>query len=55
MPPVGFEPTISAGERPHTSTLVRAATGADAFIDDEDEFLSSVILTPVLNISLTVE
>ena len=27
MPPVGFEPTISAGERPKTYTLDRAATG----------------------------
>ena len=27
MPPVGFEPTISAGERPQTYTLDRAATG----------------------------
>jgi hypothetical protein len=27
MPPVGFEPTISAGERPQTSILDRAATG----------------------------
>ena len=28
MPPrVGFEPTISAGERPHTHVLDRAATG----------------------------
>ena len=27
MPPVGFEPTISAGERPHTYVLDRAATG----------------------------
>ena len=27
MPPVGFEPTISAGERPQTCTLDRAATG----------------------------
>ena len=26
MPPVGFEPTTSAGERPHTYTLNRAAT-----------------------------
>ena len=26
MPPVGFEPTISAGERPKTHTLDRAAT-----------------------------
>jgi len=27
MPPVGFEPTISAGERPKTYVLDRAATG----------------------------
>ena len=27
MPPVGFEPTISTGERPQTDTLDRAATG----------------------------
>jgi len=27
MPTVGFEPTISAGERPKTYALDRAATG----------------------------
>jgi len=27
MPPVGFEPTISAGEGPQTYVLDRAATG----------------------------
>ena len=27
MPPVGFEPTISPGERPQTHALDRAATG----------------------------
>ena len=27
MPPVGFEPTISAGARPQTYALERAATG----------------------------
>ena len=27
MPPVGFEPTIAAGERPNTYALDRAATG----------------------------
>ena len=27
MPWVGFEPTISAGERPRTNALDRAATG----------------------------
>ena len=27
MPPVGFKPTISAGERPQTNVLERAANG----------------------------
>ena len=27
MPPVGFEPTLSAGERPQTHAFDRAATG----------------------------
>ena len=27
MPPVGFEPTTSAGERPQTYALDRTATG----------------------------
>ena len=31
MPPVGFEPTISAGERPQTYALDRAATGTGVF------------------------
>ena len=30
MPPVGFEPTILAGERPQTYALDRAATGTGA-------------------------
>ena len=32
MPPVGFEPTISAGERPQTYALDHAATGTDKYI-----------------------
>ena len=32
MPPAGFEPTISAGERPQTYALDRAATGTGSFI-----------------------
>ena len=32
MPPVGFEPTILAGERPQTYTLDRAATGIGTII-----------------------
>ena len=31
MPPAGFEPTISAGERPQTYALDRAATGTGSF------------------------
>ena len=29
MPPAGFEPTISTGERPQTHALNRVATGTD--------------------------
>ena len=36
MPPVGFEPTISAGERPHTYTLDRTATGTGYFSNSEE-------------------
>ena len=32
MPPVGFEPTISAGERPQTYALDRAAAGTGLYI-----------------------
>jgi hypothetical protein len=32
MPPVGLEPTISAGERPKTYALDRAATGTGVII-----------------------
>ena len=32
MPPVGFEPTISAGERPQTYALDRAAIGTGIII-----------------------
>ena len=32
MTPVGFEPTISAGERPQTYALDRAATGTGAYL-----------------------
>ena len=34
MPPVGFEHTIPAGERPQTYTLDRAATGTGVRIYD---------------------
>ena len=37
MPPAGFEPTISAGERPQTYALDRAATGTGDGDDDDDD------------------
>ena len=40
MPPVGFEPTISAGERPQTYALDRAATGTGKVGLLEDKYLS---------------
>jgi hypothetical protein len=33
MPPLGFKPTISAGEQPYTDALDRAATGTGSFIN----------------------
>ena len=32
MPPVGFEPKISAGERPQTYAVDRAATGTGCIV-----------------------
>jgi len=49
MPPVGFEPTISAGERPQTQALDRAATGTDTVRNYWDEiWQSSYLLTYLL-------
>ena len=36
MPWVGFEPTISAGERPKTYALDRTATGTGTKVDLQD-------------------
>jgi hypothetical protein len=41
MLPLGFEPTISAGERPQTYALDRAATGTG---DSDNMILRNVIL-----------
>ena len=54
MTPVGFEPTISAGERPKTYALDRAATGTGViFLIIQTENLASVfeisLLTKILN------
>jgi len=37
MPPVGYEPTISAGERPQTHALDCAATGTGRQADYENK------------------
>ena len=39
MPPVGFEPTFSADERPQTNALDRAATGT------KDRVFTGIIFT----------
>ena len=47
MPPVGFEPTISAGKRPQTYALDRAATGTgiqNALYEKKMRLVSCVIL-----------
>jgi len=38
MPPLGFEPTISAGERPQTYALDRAATGTGKLVNYWDKY-----------------
>jgi hypothetical protein len=46
MPPVGFEPMISAGERPQTNALDRAATGTGIYKLGKkvNVYLSSLIM-----------
>jgi len=47
MPPVGFEPTISAGELPQTYALDRAATGTGMLkrkVDNKEHVLERSIL-----------
>jgi len=41
--PVGFEPTISAGERPQTHALDRAATGTGTLPSDSRKFCVVII------------
>ena len=49
MPPVGFEPTISAGERPQTCALGRAAAGTEIIIASLfHNFYLSYIITVIL-------
>ena len=49
MPPVGFEPTVSAGERPHTHALDRAATGTGCYLTEHNlMFMAVDLLVPIL-------
>ena len=42
MPPVGFELTISAGERPQTKALDRAVTGTGGHCQYQMEHMNTV-------------
>jgi hypothetical protein len=64
MPPVGFEPTISAGERPHTYALDRAATvtgivrwgsDVDSAMVTEGTFFNTRRKLPVSSVGESVE
>jgi len=48
MPPVGFEPTISAGERPQTHALDRAATGTGTVINYIIVFIAFIIIIIII-------
>jgi hypothetical protein len=48
MPPVRFETTISAGERPKTYVLDRMATGTGSLLDITDCYLNSNMLMCIL-------
>ena len=53
MLPVGFEPTISAGERPHTYALDRAATGNGIYIYIHTHYVIHYVYTYVIYVLLT--
>ena len=44
MPPVGFEPTVAAGERPQTYVLDRAATGTGSISSSSNNKKSKMFL-----------
>ena len=54
MPLVGFEPTISAGERPQTYPLDRAATGTGKISLYCEQIVSKVVLTLRLMWTLSI-
>ena len=45
MPPAGFELTISAGKRPHTGALDRAATGTGRLTSNRPQSIVCVQTT----------
>jgi hypothetical protein len=49
MPPVGFEPIISAGERPQTYALDRAATGTGTIISTKGIIKYTIVVKIVSN------
>jgi len=53
MPPVGFEPIISAGDRPQTYALDRAATGTGTFCTKLFKFSQPLIMC-ILNLPLYI-
>ena len=47
MPPVGFEPTVSVGERPKTYALDRAVTGTGY---TPESAITNTLITPLGNV-----
>ena len=47
MPPLGFEPTISAGERQQTYAIDRADTGTGRWEVSVVEFLGYLTMCPI--------
>jgi len=50
MPPVGFEPTISAGERPQTYALDGAANGTGTLVVLSVFYLRIYVLFSVMSL-----
>ena len=51
MPPVGFEPMISAGERPQTCALDRAATGTGYIVHLVDKYGNKPVTHVTANVT----
>ena len=54
MPQVGFEPTISAGERPQTYALDRAATGTGISLITNVYYKKTTWNTNICNCNITI-